>query len=209
MDTLALGTKICYVNKSANKDLPQVFIFAQNEISNFDSIEGEVAWKVIKNIGRGSRSTFYYSPEYWVQASWDNGSNSTAQIPAKLGGKYQVIQDTTGIVLKPNGDASDAKTIEVANAIEVTNGVAAQYCNNGKLMFEKSQVGYDQSAVFKPSSVIYFGLASEVTEGSSLQSAVISSRKFFQLDLTGLSYVEVSLNGNAEIGYQFQIEGGS
>lgn len=209
MESLTLGTKICYVNKSVNKDLPQVFIFAQNETSNFDTIEEEVAWKVIKNIGRGSRSTFYYSQEYCVQASWDHDSNKTAQIPAKLGGKYQVVQDTTGIVLKPDGDASDPRTIEMVNAIEVANGVAAQFCNNNQVMLEKRQVGYDQSAVFRPSKKIYFGLASEITEGSSLQSAVISSRKFFELDLTGLSYVMISLNGNAESGYQFQIEGGS
>jgi hypothetical protein len=209
MDNLTRGTKICYVNKSANKDLPQVFVFAQNGTLNFDSIKEGVAWKVIKNVGRGSRSTFDYSDQYSVQASWDNGSNSTAQIPAKLGNKYQVIQDATGIVLKPDGDASDAKTIEVINAIEVSNGVTAQYCKNGNVMLEKSEVGYGQSAIFIPSEKIYFGLASEITEGSSLQSAVINSKKFFELDLAGLSYVMISLNGNAENGYQFQIEGGS
>jgi hypothetical protein len=114
-----------------------------------------------------------------------------------------VVQDTTGIVLKPDGDASDSKTIEMVNTIEVANGVAAQFCNNDKVMLEKRQVGYDQSAVFRPSKKIYFGLA------SSLQSAVISSKKFFELDLTRLSYVMISLNRNAESGYQFQIEEGS
>lgn len=209
IDNLTRGTKICYVNKSANKDLPQVFVFAQNGTLNFDSIKEGVAWKVIKNVGRGSRSTFYYSDQYSVQASWDNGSNSTAQISAKVGDKYHIVQDTTGIVLKPDGDASDAKTIEVVNAIEVANGVTAQYCKNGNVMLEKSEVGYGQSAIFIPSEKIYFGLASEITVGSSLQSAVINSKKFYELDLAGLSYIMISLNGNAENGYQFQIEEGN
>lgn len=206
MDDLTRETKICYINKSANKDLPQVFVFAQNGTSNFNNIQEGVAWKVIKNIGRGSRSTFYYSNQYSVQASWDNGANTTAQIPAKAGDKYHIIRDTTGIVLKPDGDAADAKTIEVVNAVEVSNGVKAQYCKNGNVILEKSQVGYGQSAIFIPSNKIYFGLASEITEGSSLQSAVINSAKFFELDLTGLSNVTISLNGNAENGYRFQLE---
>lgn len=209
MDNLTQGTKICYINKSANKDLPQVFVFAQNGTSNFSSIEEGVAWKVIKNIGRGSRSTFYYSDQYSVQASWDNDANTTVQISANTGERYHIIKDTTGIVLKPDGSAADANTIEVVNEVEVPNGVKAQYCKNGNVILEKSQVGYGQSAIFTPSNKIYFGLASEITEGSSLQSAVINNRNFFELDLTGVSYVMISLNGNAENGYRFQIEEGS
>lgn len=209
MDNLTDSTKICYINKSANNDMPQVFVFAQNGTSNFDGVKGGVAWNVIKNIGRGSRSVFYYSSQYFVQASWENTCNCTAQIAVKKGHKYHVVKDTTGIVLKPSGEASDLKAIEVANDIEVPNGVTVQYCNDGRIILEKKQVGYGQSAIFKPSNKIYFGLASEITVGSSLQSAVINSRKFFELDLTGLSNILVSLNGNAENGYQFQLEEGS
>ncbi|WP_420551196.1 hypothetical protein [Tenacibaculum aiptasiae] len=202
-------TKICYINKSANKDLPKVFVFAQNATPNFNYIEEGIAWKVIKNIGRGSRSTFYYSNEYAVQASWENDTNSTALVAAQTGCKYQIVKDTTGIILKLNGDASDAKTIEIENNIETTNGITAQFCNNGNTLLQKKQVGYNQIAIFKPSRTIYFGLASEVTEGNGLQSAVINSSKFFELDLTGLSNVIVSLNGNPKSGYYFQLENGN
>ncbi|WP_068475042.1 hypothetical protein [Saccharicrinis aurantiacus] len=209
MDNLKRGTKICYINNSVNKSLPQVFVFAQNETPNFDCLEEGVAWSVIKNIGRGSRSTFYYNDQFSVQAYWDNFSNKTAQITAKIGSKYQVMQDTTGIVLKPDGEASDEKTIEIENTIEVIDGISAQFCNSGKILLAKNQVGYGQSAIFKPTNKIYFGLASDITRGSSLKSAVLSSTKFFELDLTGFTYVEISLNGNAQKGYQFQIERGS
>ncbi|WBX77721.1 hypothetical protein PG911_05530 [Tenacibaculum ovolyticum] len=210
MDNLTQGTKITYVNKSANKNLPQVFVFAQNETPNFNSLKEGVAWEVIKDIGRGSRSNFYYSnDEHYVQATWDDNENSTAQIIAQVGSKYHIVRDTTGIVLKSNGEASDTDSIEIVNDIEVVNGVTAQYCKNGLVMLEKNQVGYHQSAIFIPSNKIFFGLASEISEGDSLQSAILNTENFFELDLNGLSNVTISLNGNAQIGYQFQIEEGN
>lgn len=209
MKELNQEIKICYINKSANKDLPEVFVFSQNATSNFNLFEEGIAWKVIKNIGRGSRSTFYYNNQYAVQASWDNLTNKTAQVPAQLGCNYQVVLDTTGIVLQPNGEASSANSIEISNNIEVANGITAQFCNNGSTLLQKKQVGHDQTAVFKPSQIIYFGLASEITEGNDLASAVINSSKFFELDLTGLSNVVISLNGNPKNGYYFQLESGN
>jgi len=210
MDNLTRGTKITYVNKSANKNLPQVFVFAQNETPNFNSLKEGVAWKVIKDIGRGSLFNFYYSnDEHYVQATWNDNENSTAQIIAQVGSKYHIVRDTTGIVLKPNGEASDTDSIEIVNNIEVVNGVTAQYCKNGLVMLEKSQVGYHKSAIFIPTNKIYFGLASEISEGDSLQSAILNTENFFELDLNGLSNVTISLNGNAQIGYQFQIEKGN
>lgn len=206
MDTLNQKTKICYINKSANKDLPEVFIFAKNATPNFDLYKDGVAWKVLKKIGRRSRSTFYYDSQYAVQASWENTVNSTAQVPAKLGCNYQVILDTTGIVLKSNGEAFDTNTIEITNNIEVANGISAQFCNNGKVLLQKDNIGYDQVAIFKPSQTIYFGLASEITEGNTLHSGVINSTNFFELNLTGLSNVIISLNGNPKTGYYFELE---
>ncbi|WP_243643614.1 hypothetical protein [Tenacibaculum sp. M341] len=209
MDTLNQKTKICYINKSANKDLPEVFIFAKNSIPNFDLFKDGIAWKVLKNIGRGSRSTFYYdTSQYAVQASWENTVNSTAQVPAKLGCNYQVALDTTGIVLKSNGEASDTNTIEITNNIEVTNGISAQFCNNGKVLLQKDEIGYDQVAIFKPSQTIYFGLASEIIEGNGLDSGIINSTNFFELNLTGLTNVVISLNGKPKTGYYFQLEQG-
>ncbi|AXG71058.1 hypothetical protein KORDIASMS9_03313 [Kordia sp. SMS9] len=208
MKILKHQTQISYVNNSANKNLPQVFIFAQNETPGFDTLKDGVAWKVIKDIGRGSHATFYYSTQYSIQVSWDNNVNSTEQIPTKIGGKYHVVKDATGIVLKPDGEASDPSIIEVVNDIEVLDGVTAQYCNNGHVMLEKKQIGHRQSAIFRPSQKIYFGLASQVSKGESLQSAVINSTNFFEFDLTGASYVKISLNGNAKYGYYFKIEGG-
>ena len=209
MDSLKQGTKIRYINKSANKNLPQVFIFAQNSTPNFNSLEEGVAWKVIKNIGRGSRSTFYYTnDQHAVQATWGNNANSTAQIEAKVGHKYQIVKDSTGIVMKSYGESSDHGAIEIVNNIEMINGVTAQYCKNAHVMLEKSQMGHRQSAIFKPSSKIYFGLASEISEGNSLESAILNSDNFFELDLAGLNQVTISLNGNAQSGYHFQVEQG-
>lgn len=209
MNELIGNTRIRYINKSANKTLPQIFIFAQNDTPNFNSLKEGVAWEVIKDIGRGSRANVYYEKDiHHVQVSWEDNMNSTAQVPAKVGHRYQVVQDATGIVLKSDGEASDTDVIEIVNNIEVVNGVTAQYCKNGLVMLEKTQVGYRQSAIFKPSNKVYFGLASEISEGRCLDSAVLNKRSFFELDLTSLNDVTVSLNGNPQTGYYFQVDQG-
>ena len=199
-------TNIKYINQSMNKNLPQVFVFSKNEIPSFDSVADGIAWKVIKNIGRGSISKFQYFDNYTVRAAWNNGLDTTAELNAKIGFRYTVTLNKTGIVLEKDGNASYDDCIEIVNKVNVKNGILAQLSNNGNVLIGKKIVAYDQIASFVPSKTLFWGLASEIIEGKGIKSAVLNSTNFFELNIRGLSEVIVSLNGNAENGYYFQVE---
>lgn len=203
---MSTNIEINYVNKSMNKDLPTIFVFTKNEIPTFDALKEGVAWRVIPDIGRGSSSSFIFPVNTEVSASWQDAQNKTETLVSTIGKRYTVEKNDTGVVLAENGNASDTKSIDVNNNINVLNGVSAQLFKDGKLMMEKRIVGYGQKATFVLKPKLYWGVASEIEESQSLDSAVLNADSFFEQDLEGVTKVTVSLNGNAKDGFTFVIE---
>jgi hypothetical protein len=74
------------------------------------------------------------------------------------------------------------------------------------VIVKKNIVACEQKAIFQLTPKIYWGIASEIQVSQSISSAVLDSNQFFEQDLANVSSATVSLNGNAEIGYNFQIE---
>ncbi|MGH1387828.1 hypothetical protein [Kordia sp.] len=203
---MARDIQITYINKSMNKDLPTVFVFTKNETPTFDTLKEGIAWRTIPDIGRGSASSFVFPLDTEVDATWNDGINRTQVLPANIGRRYTVSKDETGVVLQANGNASDTKSIDVNNDINIQNGISASLYKDGKLMLSKKIVGYGQKATFVLKPKLYWGIASEIQEGELLNSAVLNTDHFFEMNLEGVSEAVVSLNGNAEDGYMFKIE---
>ncbi|WP_262021684.1 hypothetical protein [Vibrio quintilis] len=203
---MSSNIEITYINKSMNKDLPKIFVFTKNETPTFDALKEGVAWRVIPDIGRSSSSTFIFPVETSVGATWQSGQNKTQKLSSVIGKRYTISKDETGVVLAANGNASDTKSIDVNNDVNVPNGISAQLYKDGKLMMEKKIVGFGQKATFVLKPKLYWGLASEIEESQLLNSAVLNTDSFFEQDLEGVTKATVSLNGNAEDGYSFKIE---
>jgi len=203
---MATDIKITYVNKSMNNDLPTVFVFTKNEIPTFDALKDGVAWRTIPDIGRGSSSSFVFPIVTEVGATWKDGMNKTQVLSSDIGKRYTVSKDDTGIVLAANGNASDTKSIEVNNNANIPGGISASLYKDNKLMLTKNIVGYDQKATFVLKPKLYWGIASEIEESQLINSAVLNTDHFFELDLEGVTEVVVSLNGNAEDGYTFKVD---
>ncbi|AXG71061.1 hypothetical protein KORDIASMS9_03316 [Kordia sp. SMS9] len=203
---MSTNIQINYTNKSMNKDLPTVFVFTKNETPTFDVLKEGVAWRTIPNIGRGSSSSFVFPVITEVGATWKDGMNKTQVLASNIGKRYTVSQDETGIVLKENGNASDTKSIDVNNDANIPGGMSASLYKDGKLMITKKIVGYGQKATFVLKPKLYWGIASEIEESQLLNSAVLNTDHFFELDLEGASEVNISLNGNAEDGYTFKVD---
>jgi len=197
---------IKYVNKSMNKDLPKIFIFAKNEVPTFDALKEGVAWKVIDKVGRESSCEFSFPIDTEVLAAWNNNSCKTKKLNADIGGKYIVEEDATGIVMNKDGNAASTRAIDVTNDIHVQNGVSVELYKDGKLMMCKNVVGFGQKATFVLHPKLYWGVASEIQEGELLSSAVLDSEHFFEQNLEGVSNVQIALYGNAQEGYEFKIE---
>ncbi|NQZ11576.1 MAG: hypothetical protein HRT35_30875 [Algicola sp.] len=203
---MSKNIKITYINKLMNNDLPTIFVFTKNETPTFDALKDGVAWRVIPDIGRASSSSFIFPINTSVGATWQNGQNKTQQLTSVIGNCYTVSKDQTGIVLAANGTASDTKSIDVNNDVNVPNGISAQLYKDGKLMMEKKIVGFGQKATFVLKPKLYWGVASEIEESQLLNSAVLSTNSFFEQDLEGVTKATVSCNGNAEDGYKFIVE---
>jgi len=200
------SVKITYVNDSANQDLPKVFLFLKNEIPTFDALREGVAWRVIEDVGRGSSCEFVYPIETSVSASWSDNTCRTALLESSIGKRYCVTEDDTGITILSSGDAGDTRSIDIVNDIHVSGGISADLYKDGKLMMRKNIVAYGQKATFVIHPKLYVGLASEIQEGELLNSAVLNSDRFQELDLEGLTELTFALTGNAKDGYEFVIK---
>lgn len=189
-----------------NEDRPKIFVFTQNILPSFNALRDGVAWKVIANIGRDSRSTFYYPSETSIMATWDDGANETNPLKCKAGKRYIVRKNPTGIVLQQAGNALHPQEIELVNNIQVRRGISAQLLKGGNVIVKKNIVAYEQKASFQLAPKIYWGIASDIQVSQSISSAVLDSDSFFEQNLANVSAATVVLTGNAEKGYQFEIE---
>lgn len=203
---MSSNVKITYVNKSMNKDLPNIFLFIKNEVPTFDCLKDGIAWKVIKDVGRESSCKFVFPIETEVSASWNNGTCSTRMLPSEIGSRYTVEKNETGIILQKDGNAGNTRSIDVSNNVHTENGISVDMYKDGRIMMTKNIVGYGQKATFVLHPKLYWGIASEIQEGEQISSAVLDSEHFFEQNLEGLSNVTIALHGNAEEGYQFVVE---
>jgi hypothetical protein len=199
------NVKIRFLNRSMNPDQPTVFIFTRNEIPTFDVLKDGIAWRTIPDIGKGSSSEFVFPIETSVQAMW-HGCNKTRTLFAKIGKRYTVEKDNTGIVMIPDGNALQKTAIEVNCNVKVEGGIQAQLSKDGKVMMIKNIVAYGQKATFILHPKLYWGIASEIQEGRAISSAVLNTDNFFEQDIEGVSSVDVILRGNPKDGYRFYLE---
>ena len=199
---MAKDVKITYINNSWNRDKPVIFVFATNRVSRFDVLRHGVAWRTISRIGRKSSSCFFYPQKTYVQAMW-GGCDKTGILEAVPGQRYTVLEDATGIVLAHTDRASQPNAIEVSNQVEVDGGIRAQILKGGSPLMVKKSVAYNQKATFILHSKLYWGIASEIEVGQSIESAVLNSDRFWVQDIENISEATVTLVGNAMEGYQF------
>jgi hypothetical protein len=198
--------QITYINKSLNKDLPKIFVFASNQLPSFRALEHGIAWKVIEDIGQDSLSRFTYPMQTEIFATWDSGSNQTKALTCSPGKRYSIVKNSTGVILKADGNAIKGNEIELVNTIKVKNGISAYLAKSEKVLVTKDIVAFGQKATFSLGSTLYWGIASEIVTSGSLSSAVLDTDQFFEQNLENVSSATVSLNGNAQEGYHFIIE---
>ncbi|SHO58908.1 hypothetical protein [Vibrio quintilis] len=203
---MSCDTQITYVNKSVNRDMPKIFVFATNEIASFSALRDGIAWKVIENIGQDSMSRFVYPAQTQIYASWGHNCNQTKAMNCSAGKRYTVTEDNSGIILIENGNSLKKNEIELTNEIKVQNGVSAYLIKNGANLVKKNTVAYGQKASFLLKPKLFWGIASEIQQSSAISSAVLDSEHFFEQNLDSVSSVTVSLNGNAKEGYTFKVE---
>lgn len=202
---MSTDVKVTYVNNSLNPDQPTIFVFAKNLVPTFDVLVDGIAWRTMPDIGKGSSSCFVYPIITQVQAMWGD-CNATRSLLADIGKRYTVLENDTGIVLKPNGNASQSTAIEVNSSVQVDGGIRAQLSKDGKVLMTKTIVAYNQKATFILHPKLYWGIASEIQEGQLISTAVLHTDNFFEQDIEGVTEATVTLTGNPKEGYQFTVQ---
>lgn len=185
-----MDIKLNFINDSNDVNNSEIVIFAKNEAA--DVQETAVAWLVIQNCGRGDNHPFVYPVATQVGAS-DSWGNYTPLLNAANGQQFAMTRDSSGDVLKYNGQASSPKEIEVLNALQ-QGAINAGVYKSGKLYAQEIDVAPQQNAVFQFMPTIWIGVVSQAVEGEVMNSAIVSSVNT-ELSLLGVASADIVMTG--------------
>lgn len=203
-DAVAAPVFITYVNETETPDQPTIFVFAKNAASPSDELTGEIAWRVMPDVGTGSSSVLIYPLTFTVRAG-DMWGNMTPSLAAEVGGRYEVVDDVTGIVLGPSGSASQSNAIEVICQRQ-KGSINVLLLKDDKAFMLEANVVPAQKATFILEPKLYWGIASDIEEAQLISTAVLQTDVFFEQDLEGVTQATVTLTGDPTTGYQFEVE---
>ena len=182
--------KLNYIDQSNDSNNSDVVIFQKNVATSFDELA--VAWTVIKNTGQGSNHPFTFPSELTVGAA-DSWGNFTPQLAAENGQLFSMVQAASGNELQYTGPGTSPTEIQIQNSL-AQGAISANVYRAGRLLATKTNIAPGQKAVFQFKPTIFIGVASEVTEGEVLNSAIISSVNT-EISLLGIASADIVMTG--------------
>jgi hypothetical protein len=182
--------KLNLINHSNDKNNSEVVVFQKNEVPNYEEIA--VAWTVIKDCGPGWNHPFTYPMNMFVGAS-DSWGNHSPQMDVAYGQQFSVVEDASGDILKHTGQASSPEEVDVLNALE-QGSINANIYKDGRLLATKTGISPSQKAVFQFKPVIWVGVASQIEEGSVMNSAIVSQINT-EISLFGIKSADIVMTG--------------
>ena len=194
-----------FINLSDSGNTTEIVMYQRNYASTFTSIT-EVAWKVIKYCGYGNHHPFTYSLDIEISVR-DSYGNITQKRTAQPGQLYVIKETALGKRFYLQGASTSTKEIQVIN--NFTKGAIDVLAYRGdKLLALKKGVAPAQKAIFEFKPTLFINVASDIQEGSMLNSAVISKENT-EIPLTGIESADIVMTGggtgdNAQP-YQFEL----
>ncbi len=187
-----MNVALNYVNRSKDTNNSDIVVFAKNTATGFDEVA--VAWLVIRNCGQGDNHPFTYPMAMTISAS-DSYGNYTRQLAAQNGQLFRMVSSPSGDALTHGGAAS-------SNQVELRNDLAkgtidARIFKDGRLFALKSSVAPKQKAVFQFKPTIWIGVASQVEQGSVVNSAIVSSVNT-EISLLGIASADIVMTGGGQ-----------
>lgn len=186
-----MNIEITFVDESFDGNNSSICFFQKNVATGFDELA--IAWRVIKNCGRGWSHTFNYPMNFEIGVK-DSYNNVSDRKKAGPGGRWKAVQDSSGNVLvKDTVPAASPTDVEVQNALK-TGSIDAQIFKDGKLLAHKTGVSPEQKAVFQFKPTLWVGVVSQIEEGEVMNSAILSDINT-ELSLLGISKAKLVLTG--------------
>ena len=198
--------EITFINRTRSNPNPStIIVCVHNDIPQFEVSQHGIVWQAIKRVGYQSSYQFNFQIQTHIQAAWHDGAR-TQILAAELGQAYQIHDDTTGIILSPQGIAHHANTIELHNRIKTPNGIQAHLYKGNKIILSQANIAYNQKATFKLKPRLYWGIALDAELGQAMHSVFLSSDHFFSHDIEDSQKITVTLTGDLKNGYQFDAQ---
>ena len=186
-----MDIEITFINNSNDMNNSNVVIFQKNVATNFESTT--IAWTVIKNCGRNWSHKFLYPMQFDVAAADSYGNLSNKPV-AVNGQKWSVARSNSGDVLQlDTAPSSNSNEVEIQNDLR-TGSIDAQIYKDGKLLATKTGVSPGEKAIFEFLPKIYVGVASQIEEGDTMNSAILTEMNQ-EFSLLGLSSANLIMTG--------------
>ena len=178
-----------FIDMSNDANNAEIVFFQRNRVVDLEEIA--IAWKVIKNCGRGSSHPFTFPGEVDINIV-DSWGNYTPLQRAREGERFKATMGPSGVGLSFSGPISHSEIHIVNNLRE--GSLKANVYKGGYLLASKGSVAPEQVAIFGFSPVLYVGAVSNLNQGDVIDSA-ISSEINTSLDLFGVASADIVLTG--------------
>ncbi|MDR6408163.1 hypothetical protein [Paraburkholderia terricola] len=199
-----MDIQLNFINLSNDVNNSQVVIFQKNVSTDFDELA--IAWKVISNCGRGDNHPFVFPMQTTLTASDANG-NYMPRRPAQNGQMFSVTRAASGNVLGVAGAASSSREIQLRNDLR-SGAITAGVFKDNRLLAHKTGIVPGQKAVFEFKPTLWIGTASQIEQGTVMNSAVLSDINT-ELSLLGIARCDIVMTGGGggttAVPYQFRL----
>lgn len=185
-----MNIKLNFINHSNDTNDTDVVIFARNVATDVD--EFAIAWKVIQHCGQGDNHPFVYPTSSEV-AMGDAWGNYSPRLVAQPGDRFAARKSVAGEQLVHSGASSSPSEIEVVNELP-QGAISANIYKDGSLFAQARSIAPGMKAVFEFMPTIWIGVASQISEGGTMNAAVISSVNT-EISLLGIASADIIMTG--------------
>ena len=197
--------RLNFIDRSNDPSNSEIVFFQKNVATDYDMLS--VAWKVIRNCGQGCNHPFNYPMTMEVSAT-DSWGNYTPKLKAYNGQLFHVALTPSGNELTYKGPGTSTKEVQVQNDL-VKGAISACIYKDNRLLAVKTAIAPAQKAVFQFKPTLFVGVASQIEEGTVMDSAVITSVNT-ELSLLGVASADIVLTGGGPgsnaTAFQFNLE---
>jgi hypothetical protein len=183
--------KLNLINQSYDRNNSKVLIFQRNGVPDLQELP--VAWRVIENLGFDWSHPFDYPQELQVSTS-DSDGNSSGLMESGPGMCWHVVNTESGNQLQYEGPSNgNVPELHVRNNLP-RGAIDTQVYRDGRLLAARTGIAPGQKAVFRFNPILSFCVVSQMTEGATLNSAILS-RVNAELNLSGICSADIVMTG--------------
>jgi len=185
-----MDIQLNFINRSQDQNNSCIFLFQKNAATQLEQLA--TAWKVIRNCGHQCNHPLAYSTdlETCIHDQYGNYSSRRAVQPGEL---FSLSPLPAGRSFSKVGKHSSAREFAVRNDL-VRGAVDVGVYSDGRLLALKTNVAPGQKAVFEFTPTLWIGAASQVIEGQTLNSAILSNVNT-ELSLLGIARADIVMTG--------------